>query len=102
MRTDEKWIIDNNLMDHWNESFWKDTSTVDTIGDICEDLKDDGYEVKVEQNQSKRTYEYKGRVYIQGGFITITVHRYTLVPFSFDKVKETFTIFPNQYLSHHN
>ena len=79
-----------------NESI--DTSTIDTINDICEDLRDDGYEVKVEQNtQTKRTYEYKRRFYIQGGFITVTVNKqedyldgYTLVPFSFVKVKETF------------
>lgn len=82
-----------------NESFWKDTPTVDTISDICQDLKDDGYEIDIKQNLShSRTYEYKNKFYIKGGFITITVSKeedyldgYTLVPFSFVKVKETFT-----------
>lgn len=56
----------------------------DTIGDICDDLKDDGYEVLIEQDHYKRTF-----------YINVTVSKEDStttknIPFSFVLVKETF------------
>lgn len=89
-------VIENNRQNKLNESA-KDTSAIDTLGDICLELKDEGYNIEIEQDQSNRKKEYDRRIYIDGGYITVEVSKeesfldgYTHHPFSFVKVKESF------------